>query len=106
MRPQTKERWLTLLIQFQRSQLTFDQFAAKHEVNSHTLKKYYYQLRSELPQQNAFLPVLISETNIDQRETDQQFSLHVNSQGELHFASLPSPDYLAQLVRSLRQEAS
>ena len=105
MRPQTKRRWLDLITQFRDSSLTFDQFAAIHDVNPSTLKKYYYRLRSEIDQP-AFLPVHVSDHLPEVEAVDQTSTAHVDLKGQLHFSSLPSPEYLASFLRALRTEAS
>ena len=104
MTPQTRDKWLLIIRQFEQSSLSLKQFSRSEGVNYSTFRNYYYKLRSlisspqEEPVQN-FLPVLVSnaQTALGYDSVVVTLPAGVN----LQLVQLPPPQYLAELVACL-----
>lgn len=88
-------RWANLLEQFHNSDLTQKQFAQKHGLNIYTFRGRLYRASSS-DRQN--LPAPFVSLQIKDLDQPQPFLKLKLQDLELDFASLPDPQWLAQLA--------
>ena len=107
MTPKTRDKWLPIIRQYERSSLTLERFAKTHGVNYWTFRNYYYQLRhivdqSEIESAQQFLPVLVTDPD---SSSGQQTLITLNLPGSvsLSLTELPPPQYLARVVSCLER---
>jgi hypothetical protein len=104
MTPQTRDKWLLIIRQFEQSSLSLKQFSRSEGLKYATFRNYYYKLRSLIspPQEEAvqnFLPVLVSGAQSAHSDASVVFTLPAGV--TLQLERLPPPQYLAQLVACL-----
>ena len=88
-------KWTQLIDSFYQSNLTQKQFAQKHGLNIYTFKGRLYRSRSS-DRQN--LPAPFVSLQIKDEPSPQAFLTLKVQDLELHFTSLPDPQWLAQLA--------
>lgn len=104
MTRKTQDKWLALIRQFQSSALSLNAFADQQGLNPNTFRNYYYRLRHLVEEEEkplSFLPVVL--------ETSSPFlnhsvvSIQLPGPITLQLSTLPSPEYLKELVVALRE---
>lgn len=105
MTPKTQDKWLSILRQFQFSSLTLKDFALHHGLNPNTFRNYYYRLRHLLEDESEpaldFLPVVFEQA--PSFPEPSLVSIRLPASVTLQLDSLPSPEYLKELVCALRE---
>lgn len=105
MTPKTQNKWLSIVRQFHSSSLSLKDFSLQQGLNPNTFRNYYYRLRhlleEECEQSDNFLPVVFDQTF--SFRAPSSVSIHLPGSVTLQLDSLPSPDYLKELVCALRE---
>ena len=104
MTPQTRDKWLLIIRQFEQSSLSLKQFSRSEGLKYTTFRNYYYKLRSLIsqPQEESvqnFLPVLVKGAQTTRGDASVVVALPAGV--TLQFEQLPPPQYLAELVACL-----
>ncbi|MDF1667570.1 MAG: hypothetical protein P1V97_37885 [Planctomycetota bacterium] len=101
MTRKTQDKWLALIRQFQSSTLSLNAFADQQGLNPNTFRNYYYRLRHLVEEPLSFLPVVLETSNPFLNHS--VVSIQLPGPITLQLSTLPSPEYLKELVVALRE---
>jgi hypothetical protein len=102
MARRTREIWLNLIGQFERSGTTLEEFAKEREIPVGTLKNWIYRIRREKEEGTAVLPVRVissSSPTASQRDDDGA-AVEVML---LRFSSGATSEFISDVVTRLRR---
>jgi hypothetical protein len=102
MARRTREVWLNLIGQFERSGKKLEEFAKEREIPVGTLKNWVYRIRREKEEEGAaVLPVrVISSRSPTASQRDDDGAVEVML---VRFASGAASDFIADVVSRLRR---
>ena len=104
MTRKTQGKWLALIRQFQSSALSLKAFAHQQGLNPNTFRNYYYRLRHLIDEEEepfSFLPVVLEQSGPFHNHS--LVAVQLPGPITLQLGTLPSPQYLKELVVALRE---
>ena len=93
--------WDKIVKKFRKSNLSVSEFAKKHDLKSHKLSYWKTRLEKEINRKSkeAFVEV------VQKHQSNNGMSLSINDVITINFSSPPSPEWISELISSVKKVA-